>query len=82
MDQRIFEEARTRGTAFPIEPISYALEDLPRVTGFSRTRIFNAVRAGELMARKDGRQTVVEAEEVRRWIKSRPTKGRRPSEAA
>jgi hypothetical protein len=65
-----------------LAPVSYAIEDVPRVTGFSRTRIFEAIRAGALTARKDGRSTIIEASEVQRWIRSLPTRGRQPAATA
>jgi hypothetical protein len=46
-------------------------------TGFSKTRIFQAIRNGELTARKDGKATVIETDELLRWLRSRPTRGRR-----
>ena len=50
-------------------------------TGLSRTRVFNAIRAGELTARKDGKATVIEISELFRWVKSLPTRGREPATA-
>jgi excisionase family DNA binding protein len=55
--------------------ISYTPEESARVTGRSRTRIFRAIRQGELSARKDGRATLIEAEELRRWVRSFPAMG-------
>jgi excisionase family DNA binding protein len=48
-------------------------------TGFSRTRIFQAIRDGEITARKDGKATVIETDELLRWLRSLPTRGRRPT---
>jgi excisionase family DNA binding protein len=48
-------------------------------TGFSKSRIFQAIRSGELTARKDGKATVIETQEVLRWLRSLPTRGRRPT---
>ena len=48
-------------------------------TGFSRTRIFQAIREGELTARKDGKATVIKTDEILRWLRSLPTRGRRPT---
>jgi hypothetical protein len=52
-----------------------------RATGVSRTRIFMAIRDEELTARKAGKSTVIEADELRRWLRSLPTKGREPHTA-
>jgi hypothetical protein len=44
-------------------------------TGLARTRIFEAIRAGELRARGAGKATVIEFQELSRWIQSLPVKG-------
>jgi excisionase family DNA binding protein len=50
-------------------------------TGLSRTRIFKAIRNGEMTARKDGRATVIETAEIVRWLQSLPARGRSPDAA-
>lgn len=42
------------------------------MTGRTRTRIFNAIRGGELTAKKDGKATLIEIDELRRWVKALP----------
>ena len=54
--------------------ISYSVEDAGNAVGLSRTRIFEAIKSGELEARKAGRATIIEADELRRWIKSMPVR--------
>ena len=51
------------------------------MTGRSHSRIKKAVREKELMARKDGRATLIERAELQRWIASLPTIGRKPEPA-
>jgi hypothetical protein len=46
------------------------------LSGRTRTRIFDAIRDGELSARKDGKATLIEIDELRRWIQSMPKCGR------
>lgn len=69
--------------------IAYAIQDAPAAAGVNLTKIYDAIRAKELTARKCGRNTIVEADELRRWIKTlppvtlmpptpRPTKRREP----
>jgi hypothetical protein len=63
-------------------PLAYPIEMLPAVVGVNRCKIFAAIRAGELTARKVGRSTIVERDEVRRWLSTLPTRGRQPAAAA
>lgn len=61
------------------QPIACVPETAALLTGRTRTRIFQAIQSGELVARKDGRATLIEHEELRRWVRSMPT---RQTEAA
>jgi len=62
-----------RSEAPVVECISYSPQGAALATGRSRTRIFKAIKDKELIARKDGRATLLEADELRRWIRSPPT---------
>jgi excisionase family DNA binding protein len=62
----------------PLSPISYTPEQAAAVTGRSRSRIFKAIKNAELTARKDGKATLLEDTELRRWVSSLPTIGRQP----
>jgi excisionase family DNA binding protein len=59
--------------------ISMTPDEAAEATGFSRTRIFNAIRGGEITARKDGKATVIETTEIVRWLRSMPARGRAPN---
>jgi hypothetical protein len=67
-----------KDTSETIGPISYTPDAAAQATGRSKTRIFKAIRNNELVARKDGRATIIEASELRRWIGTLPTVGRDP----
>ena len=54
--------------------LAYTPDIAAVVSGRSRTRIFLAIRRGELAARKDGRRTIVEASELKRWIQQLPAR--------
>jgi hypothetical protein len=56
-----------------IECIAYSPQGAALAVGRSRTRIFKAIKDKELIARKDGRATLLEADELRRWVRSLPT---------
>jgi hypothetical protein len=47
-----------------------------QITDTSRTRIFQAIRDGELTARKAGKATIIEIDELRRSVRSLPTRGK------
>jgi len=61
--------------------IAYSPGDAAAVTGRSRSRIFKAIKDKELTARKDGKATVIETDELLRWLRSLPTRGRQPLNA-
>jgi hypothetical protein len=64
-----------------VETLAVPLESVPHLTGLSRIRIFGAAKDGRLTVRKDGKSSIVELAEVRRYIRSLPTRGREPDGA-
>jgi excisionase family DNA binding protein len=56
----------------PAQRISYTPNEAAVATGRSRSRIFKAIKDKELVAKKDGRATLIEAEELRRWVRDLP----------
>ena len=56
--------------------IAYTPEQAALAVGRSRSRIFKAIKDGELTARKDGKATILEDGELRRWVRTLPTIGR------
>jgi hypothetical protein len=64
------------GTTTQIPRISLTPDEAAVSTGFSRTRIFQAIRDNRLIARGDGKATIIEVEELARWVRSLPPKGR------
>ena len=68
--------AQTKLPRFAFTP-----DEAAESTGFSKTRIFQAIGKGELTARKDGKATVIETDELLRWLRSLPTRGCQPLNA-
>ena len=66
----------TRRMARPVPRLSLTLEEAAESTGLSRTRLFGAVREEKLTVRKDGKSTIVELDELQRYVRSLPTRGR------
>ena len=62
--------------------IAYTPSEAAAEIGRSRTRMFRAIKDGELSARKDGRATLIEADELARWLRSLPRIGRDTDEQA
>ncbi len=61
----------------PPPRISYAIEEVPTVTGIPRTKIYEAVRDGRLTARKNGRSTIIEHAELMRYVQALPIRAAR-----
>jgi hypothetical protein len=53
-------------------PIAYPPAQAAIASGRTRTRIFGAIKSGELKARKDGKATIIEHDELIRWVRSLP----------
>jgi hypothetical protein len=53
-------------------PFAVSIAEAVKMTGLGRTSIFAAIKRRELLARKSGRRTILETEELRRFIGSLP----------
>jgi excisionase family DNA binding protein len=60
----------------PVAAIAYSPAAAAKASGRSKSRIYRAIRAKELTARKDGKATLIEHSEIQRWVQSMPTIGR------
>jgi hypothetical protein len=49
--------------------IAYDPEAAGKVTNRPRSRIRQAIKNGELVAKRDGRRLIIEADELRRWVR-------------
>jgi hypothetical protein len=68
-------QANVTGRAIP--RLGLNPDESAAAAGVSRTRIFEAIRDGALTARKAGKATVIETDELRRWVRNLPTRGPR-----
>jgi hypothetical protein len=73
-------QANVTGRAIP--RLGLNPDEAAVAAGVSRTRIFEAIREGALTARKTGKATIVETDELARWIRSLPARGRAPKSRA
>jgi hypothetical protein len=56
--------------------IAYPIEEAAAVAGVARTRMFEAVRTKKITARKAGRATIIEHDELVAYVRSLPTVGK------
>jgi excisionase family DNA binding protein len=65
-------------TGRAIPRLGFNPDEAAASAGVSRTRIFEAIRDGTLTARKVGKATIIEPDELQRWVRSLPVRGRIP----
>jgi excisionase family DNA binding protein len=53
-------------------PMALSIKQVCAVTGFSRTTIYDAIKSGALVARKNGRRTFVLQTDLEAWLRPRP----------
>jgi excisionase family DNA binding protein len=52
--------------------LAYSIAEACEIAGIGRTSIYEAINSGELIARKNGRRTVILSDDLRRWLQSLP----------
>jgi hypothetical protein len=57
---------------FVMEPLAFSIPQACEASCSGRTKIYEAINAGELIARKRGKRTLILAEDLQRWVKSLP----------
>lgn len=57
---------------FPNGTLACSIKKFADLTDFGRTTIYEAIRDGSLVARKNGKRTVITAPDGMRWLKSLP----------
>jgi hypothetical protein len=62
----------------PFKAIAHTPERAAALSCRSRSRIFKAIKEKELTARKDGKATLIDDDELRRWVSTFQTIGREP----
>jgi excisionase family DNA binding protein len=57
----------------PLEQkLSFTIEQAVKATGIGRTAIFAAIKSGRLVARKNGRRTLIAASDLQQFVASLP----------
>jgi excisionase family DNA binding protein len=55
-----------------VEPKAHTLPEAARISGASRTKLYEEMAAGRLQARKLGRRTVILSSDLDAWLVSVP----------
>jgi excisionase family DNA binding protein len=58
----------------PTDRLAYSPDEAAKLAGIGRTFLFSEMKAGRLRARKAGARTLIEADDLKRWLASLPTK--------
>lgn len=53
-----------------VTPLAYTIKDAVRLTGMSRSRLYEELKAGHLVAKKAGRSTLIPHESIENWLKN------------
>jgi excisionase family DNA binding protein len=61
------------GTKQLMEPISLKIPEAVRLSGISRSRIYELMRSGDIEFAKVGRSTLILVESLREFVRSRRT---------
>ena len=64
---------RERNAPAPLEPISVKVPEAVRLTGISRSRIYELMRSGDIEFAKVGSSTLILVESLRRFVHDRQT---------
>jgi excisionase family DNA binding protein len=51
-------------------PLAYSIAEVCEIARIARTSIYEAINSGALIARKNGRRTVILSDDLRRWLKA------------
>ena len=53
-------------------PLAFSIAEACAIARAGRTAIYQAIRDGQLVARKRGRRTIILSDDLRRWLDSLP----------
>lgn len=54
-------------------PLALTISEACAISRTGRTALYEAIRDGQLVARKRGRRTLVLPDDLKRWVESHPT---------
>jgi hypothetical protein len=72
MNQRAHAAAKEMDPVIPNWKISYRIPEAAAATGYGESTLWKRISEGRLKAKKDGNFTVIEADELRRFVRDLP----------
>jgi excisionase family DNA binding protein len=55
-----------------MEPIAYTIDEVTKLVGIGRTKLYEDINAGRLRARKAGTRTLILAADLHSWLDQLP----------
>lgn len=55
-----------------MQPLAYPIAEAAKAAGIGRTMMWEAIRTGQLKARKNGAKTIILAEDLTAYLRSLP----------
>jgi hypothetical protein len=77
LESVITGEAKTH-----VVPLAYTIDGAVKASGLKRTRIYELIGLGQLVAKKAGRCTIITADSLQRYIEDLPAANIRAPKAA
>ena len=71
---RKIQSLKTDAAPPPIAPVGFTVEGAVVASGLGRTKLFAAIKQGQLRARKFGRRTIITRDDLTEFLESLPVK--------
>jgi excisionase family DNA binding protein len=68
MAKEAWDKAAKPESTTQILPIAYTIQEAVKATGISRTRLYEELKAGNLVAKKIGRRTLIPRDSIETWL--------------
>jgi hypothetical protein len=73
MDDQMTAQTKSAGRHYPDGTVACSIKKFADITGFGRSTIYEAIKKGDLKARKYGKRSTIEADDGLSWLENLPT---------